>query len=249
MKKLVKAVSVVVAGIVTCSVVVGVQDRIDQKKRERKAESEGREIHKPYGLYEKYIKRQLDFFLSTVAVLVLSPVMFVTALLVRMKLGRPVLFIQERPGRDGKIFHIFKFRTMSNARDEHGELLPDGQRLLKCGEILRKTSMDELPEFLNIIKGDMSMVGPRPLLVRYLPRYNERQKHRHDVRPGLTGLAQVSGRNQITWEDKLEDDVQYIEKITFLRDVKILIKTMAVIFKHDEVSIDIPEFIGVEDKK
>lgn len=249
MKKLEKAISIAVAGIAVCSVVAGVLDRIEQKKRERKAKSEGRKIHKPYGPYEKYIKRQLDFFLSSVAVLVLSPVIFVTAWLVRVKLGRPVLFIQERPGRDGKIFHILKFRTMSNARDENGELLPDGQRLPKFGEILRKTSMDELPELLNIIKGDMSMVGPRPLLVRYLPRYNERQKHRHDVRPGLTGLAQVSGRNRITWEDKLEDDVQYIEKITFLRDAKILIKTMAVIFKHDEVSIDIPEFIGVEEEK
>lgn len=205
--------------------------------------------HKPYGFYEENVKRPFDFGFSLFAVVFLWPVMLATAVLVRVKLGKPVLFKQERPGLNGEIFTIRKFRTMTVQRDEHGELLPDGQRLLKCGEILRKTSMDELPEFLNIIKGDMSMVGPRPLLVRYLPRYNERQKHRHDVRPGLTGLAQVSGRNQITWEDKLEDDVQYIEKITFLRDVKILIKTMAVIYKHDEVSIDIPEFIGVEDKK
>lgn len=199
------------------------------------------------GFYERELKRPLDFGLSLMGLLFLWPVMVAVGVLVRIKLGKPVLFKQERPGLGGEIFTMLKYRTMTDQRDDNGELLPDGDRLPKFGELLRKASVDELPELFNILRGDMSIIGPRPLLVRYLPRYNERQKHRHDVRPGLTGMAQVSGRNLITWEDKLEDDAQYVEKVTFLGDMKIFFKTMAVIFKHSEVSVDIPEFMGTGD--
>lgn len=202
--------------------------------------------HKPYGPYERFIKRPLDFLLSGIALIVLSPVMGIIALMVKIKLGSPVLFTQERPGKDGKIFKIYKFRSMTDAKNENGELLPDDQRLPKFGERLRFTSLDELPELLNIVKGDMAIVGPRPLLVRYLPRYNERQRHRHDVRPGLTGLAQVHGRNEISWAKKIETDVQYVERITFWQDLKIIIQTILVVLKHDGISIDCPEFTGTE---
>ncbi len=205
-------------------------------------------LHKPYGVYEKLIKRPLDFFLSLVSIIALSPIMAITAVLVRVKLGSPVLFTQERPGKNGKIFKIYKFRSMTDARDENGELLPDDKRLPRFGKVLRSTSLDELPELFNILKGDMAIVGPRPLLVRYLPRYNERQSHRHDVRPGLTGLAQVNGRNEISWDNKLEMDVKYVEKITFLGDLKIILKTVKVVLKHEGISIDCPEFMGIEGK-
>ncbi len=203
-------------------------------------------VHKPYGPYEMFIKRPLDCLLSGMALIILSPVLGITALLVKNKLGSPVLFTQERPGKDGKIFKIYKFRTMTDERDENGELLPDDQRLPKFGDHLRKSSIDELPELFNIFKGDMAIVGPRPLLVRYLPRYNERQRHRHDVRPGLTGLAQVNGRNEISWAKKIETDVQYVEHITFWQDLKIIIQTVLVVLKHDGISINCPEFTGTE---
>lgn len=187
-------------------------------------------------MYRNFLKRLLDFVLSLIASIILSPVMLVVAVLVRIKLGSPVLFQQQRPGKDEKIFNMYKFRTMTDERDENGELLPDEVRLTKFGKTLRSTSLDELPELFNIVKGDMSIVGPRPLLVRYLPLYNERQKHRHDVRPGFTGLAQVNGRNSISWEEKFEWDVKYVEHITFLRDCRIILKTIAVVLKRDGIS-------------
>lgn len=172
--------------------------------------------HKPYGPYERFIKRPLDAFLATGALIVLSPVLLVTVILVHVKLGYPVLFTQDRPGRDGKIFKLYKFRTMTDARDEKGELLPDAERLTKFGAALRSTSLDELPELFNIVKGDMAIIGPRPLLVQYLPYYTEIERHRHDVRSGLSGLAQVNGRNLVKWDQRLAYDVEYVNKITFL---------------------------------
>jgi lipopolysaccharide/colanic/teichoic acid biosynthesis glycosyltransferase len=193
--------------------------------------------HKPYGPYERFVKRGLDAFLATGALIVLSPVLLVTAILVRVKLGSPVLFTQERPGRDGKIFKLYKFRTMTDARDEKGELLPDDQRLPVFGQKLRSTSLDELPELLNIIKGDMSIIGPRPLLVQYLPYYTETEKHRHDVRPGLSGLAQVNGRNFVKWDQRLAIDVEYVNKITFIGDASIVLRTIKKVFaKEDTVA-------------
>lgn len=187
-------------------------------------------------MYRNFLKRLLDFVLSLIASIILSPVMLVVAVLVRIKLGSPVLFQQQRPGKDEKIFNMYKFRTMTDERDENGELLPDEVRLTKFGKTLRSTSLDELPELFNIVKGDMSIVGPRPLLVRYLPLYNERQKHRHDVRPGFTGLAQVNGRNSISWEEKFEWDVKYVEHVTFLQDCRIILNTIAVVLKRDGIS-------------
>ncbi len=202
--------------------------------------------HKPFGPYERFFKRPLDCFLAGLALIILSPLIGVTALLVRIKLGSPILFKQERPGKFGKIFKLYKFRSMTDERGSDGELLPDAERLPSFGKKLRSTSLDELPELFNIFKGDMSIVGPRPLLVRYLPRYNARQQHRHDIRPGLTGLAQVKGRNEISWAKKIETDVQYVEHITFLGDVKIVFQTVLVVLKHDGISIDCPEFTGTE---
>jgi undecaprenyl phosphate N,N'-diacetylbacillosamine 1-phosphate transferase len=187
-------------------------------------------------MYQKYIKRGLDFILALIASIILSPVILIVAVLVRIKLGSPVLFKQPRPGKNEKIFNMYKFRTMTDARDENGELLPDEVRLTKFGKTLRSTSLDELPELFNILKGDMSIVGPRPLLVRYLPLYNERQKHRHEVRPGFTGLAQVNGRNSISWEEKFEWDVKYVEHVTFLQDCRIILKTIGVVLKRDGIS-------------
>ncbi|MEG0310585.1 MAG: sugar transferase [Eubacterium sp.] len=187
-------------------------------------------------IYQKYIKRVLDVTLSATAIIVLSPVMGVTALLVRKKLGSPVIFKQKRPGKDEKIFTMYKFRTMTDERDCDGNLRPDRIRLTQFGKTLRSTSLDELPELFNIFKGDMSIVGPRPLLIQYLPLYNERQKRRHDVRPGLTGLAQVSGRNAINWEEKFEYDIDYIKKISFLKDFKIVINTVSKVFRKNGVN-------------
>lgn len=199
-------------------------------------------------IYKKYIKRILDVLLALTALIVLSPVLLIVWCLVRIKLGSPAIFKQERPGLNEKIFRLYKFRTMTDARDETGELLPDEVRLTRFGKILRSTSLDELPELWNIVKGDMSIVGPRPLLVRYLPLYNERQKHRHDVRPGFTGLAQVNGRNAITWEEKFEWDVKYVENVTFLQDIKIFLSTVKVVIKRDginsETSATMEEFRG-----
>lgn len=200
--------------------------------------------HRP-GIYEKYIKRCLDIVLSLLAIVCLSPVMLFTAILVRVKLGSPVIFTQERPGkidkRTGKekIFKMYKFRSMTDERDENGELLPDAVRLTSFGKKLRATSLDELPELFNILKGDMSIVGPRPLLVRYLPYYTETERHRHDVRPGLTGLAQVNGRNYVQWEERFQLDVSYVSNVSFLADCNIILKTLnRVIKKQDIVQAD-----------
>ena len=194
--------------------------------------------HRPYGPYEKYIKRPLDCVLAACALLILSPLLGVVALLVRVKLGAPVIFRQERPGRNERIFRLYKFRTMTDARDEKGELLSDSKRLTKIGSVLRRTSLDELPELINILKGDMSFIGPRPLLVRYLPYYTEREKRRHEVRPGLSGLAQVSGRNYIGWHKRLELDVQYVDKITFVGDLKIIVQTIKNVLWQKDVAVD-----------
>ena len=187
-------------------------------------------------MYRKYIKRVLDFTLSLIALIILSPIYLVLAILVRIKLGSPIIFKQERPGLNEKIFTLYKFRTMTDEKDENGKLLPDEVRLTKFGKFLRSTSLDELPELINIIKGDMSIVGPRPLLVEYLPLYNEKQRCRHNVRPGLTGYAQISGRNSISWEEKFNDDLMYIENITFTEDLKIVLKTVLKVVKRDGIS-------------
>ena len=191
--------------------------------------------HTPKGPYEKYIKRPLDCILSSCALVVLSPVLGVTALLVRSKLGSPVFFTQERPGKDEKIFKLYKFRSMTDARDENGMLLPDTVRLTKFGRILRATSLDELPELINIFKGDMSIVGPRPLATIYLPYYTSKERHRHDVRPGLTGWAQVNGRNSISWENKFKYDLEYIRRMSFLFDVKIILLTIKKVFIREGI--------------
>ena len=199
-------------------------------------------------MYAKYIKRILDFVLSLVALIVLSPVLLIVAILVRVKLGSPVIFKQQRPGKNEKIFTLYKFRTMTDKKDENGNLLPDSERLTKFGKLLRSTSLDELPELVNILKGDMAIVGPRPLLVKYLDRYSEHQRRRHDVRPGLTGLAQVSGRNAISWEEKFDKDIEYIENITFMGDLQIVLKTIKNVIKKDGInsttSVTMEEFMG-----
>ena len=187
------------------------------------------------GFYERHWKRPLDIGLSLFALLCLWPVMLATALAVRLGLGRPVLFAQQRPGLGGEPFQLWKFRTMLDKRDAQGEPLPDGQRLTRLGRALRAASLDELPELLNIIRGDMSIVGPRPLLTEYLPRYDKRQAHRHDVRPGLTGLAQANGRNGLSWAEKFEDDLEYVQGITFLGDAKIIAKTAWAVLKREGV--------------
>ena len=201
--------------------------------------------------YEAYIKRALDILLSGIALLVLWPVLLIVAVLVRCKLGSPVLFCQERPGKEEKIFKLYKFRTMTDQRDAEGNLLPDSVRLTKFGKFLRSTSLDELPELWNILKGDMSIVGPRPLLVKYLPLYNETQKHRHDVRPGLTGWAQVNGRNALSWEDKFRLDVWYVEHIGFLVDVKTILLTVKNVLRREGISgggeVTMSEFTGSEE--
>ena len=203
--------------------------------------------------YRKYGKRVFDLCLTVPAFVVLSPVMLVTAGLVAVKLGRPVLFTQERPGYKEKIFRMYKFRTMTDARNANGELLSDEERLTPFGEKLRSTSLDELPELLNILKGDMSRVGPRPLLVQYLPLYNKRQHKRHSVLPGITGLAQINGRNSISWEEKFEYDVQYAKHVTFLGDLKILFETVFKVLKREginsENSATMEDFTGTPEER
>lgn len=210
--------------------------------------------HKPYGLYERFFKRALDIFCSLMALLVFWWLYVIVAILVRMKLGSPVLFTQDRPGKDEKIFKLYKFRTMTDARDENGNLLPDDVRLTKFGKLLRSTSLDELPEVFNILKGDMSIIGPRPLLVKYLPLYNEEQKRRHEVRPGLSGYAQVNGRNSVSWEEKFRMDVEYVDHVTFVGDVKIILGTVLKAFVkregiNSETAATMEEFKGTVKSK
>ena len=192
-------------------------------------------------MYARYIKRWLDFILSLLAITILSPILLIVAILVRIKLGAPVIFKQKRPGLHEKIFTLYKFRTMTDEKDKNGNLLPDDQRLTKFGKLLRSTSLDELPELFNILKGDMSIVGPRPLLVKYLPYYTEEERHRHDVRPGLTGLAQVSGRNFLNWEDRFKIDCKYASKVAFFKDVSIVLKTILKVFKKENIMISTNE--------
>ena len=187
-------------------------------------------------MYAKFFKRVIDFCLSLIAIIVLSPVMLVLIVLGAVKMKGNPFFTQLRPGKNEKIFKLIKFRTMTCEKDKNGELLPDEQRLTKYGRMLRSTSLDELPELFNILKGDMSIVGPRPLLVQYLPLYNEQQHHRHDVHPGLTGLAQVNGRNGISWEEKFDYDIEYVNNITFLGDIKIILRTVGAVIKHEGIS-------------
>ena len=189
-------------------------------------------------MYAKYIKRILDFILSLLVIIILSPVLLVVALLVRIKLGSPVIFKQKRPGLHEKIFILYKFRTMTDERDEEGELLPDEVRLTKFGKLLRSTSLDELPELFNILKGDMAIVGPRPQLVRDMVFMNDAQRKRHSVRQGLTGLAQISGRNNISWEEKIDYDLEYIKTISFINDLRIILKTVLKVFKKEDISTD-----------
>ena len=196
------------------------------------------EVRVSKGIYRRFLKRPMDFILSLMAIIVLSPVLIIVGVLVRVKLGSPVLFKQKRPGLNEKIFTMYKFRTMTDEKDENGELLPDNIRLTRFGKMLRSTSLDELPELFNIFKGDMSIVGPRPLLIQYLELYNAHQKRRHEVRPGLSGHAQVNGRNAISWEDKFNLDVEYVENISFIEDWKIILKTIKKVFVKEGISSD-----------
>lgn len=254
MKALLKVIEIIIALAALSAIVAFIVERIDEFKNRG-----AKFVRKPYGIYERYIKRLLDCFLSCGAIIVLSPVLLFLIIVSAIKMKGNPFFTQERPGRidprTGKerIFKLIKFRTMDNRKDNDGNLLPDDIRLNKYGRILRSTSLDELPELFNILVGDMSIIGPRPLLVRYLPRYNEEQKHRHDVRPGLTGYAQAHGRNAVTWEDKFKMDVWYTRNISFMTDVKIFFDTIKTVFKKDgissETSATMEEFIGTGNKK
>lgn len=194
--------------------------------------------HKPYGPYERYFKRPLDILLSGLALIILSPLLLATAILVRIKLGSPIIFRQERPGKDGKIFVLHKFRSMTDGRNENGDLLPDDQRLTGFGKMLRSMSIDELPELWDVFRGKMSIVGPRPLLVEYLPFYTREERHRHDVRPGLTGLAQINGRNTLTWEQKFTYDLKYVRHISFAMDAGIVLGTVGKVLKRSDVQVN-----------
>lgn len=190
------------------------------------------------GFYARYIKRPLDFLLSLIALILLSPLLFIIAILVRINLGSPVIFKQKRPGLNEKIFTLYKFRTMTNKKDSNGQLLPDSERLTKFGKFLRSTSLDELPELFNILKGDMSFIGPRPLLVQYLPFYKEWERKRHAVLPGISGLAQVNGRNCISWKEKFKYDIEYVNNVSLVLDIKILFMTIYKIFKKSNVELN-----------
>lgn len=209
-------------------------------------------VKRKVGFYEKYIKRLLDIVCALLAIIVFSWLYGLLAILVKVKIGSPILFSQERPGKDEKIFKLYKFRTMTDARDENGALLPDEERLTRFGKLLRATSLDELPEAVNILKGDMSVIGPRPLLVKYLPRYNAFQHRRHEVRPGLSGYAQVHGRNALNWEERFSLDVWYVDHVSFIGDLKIVVQTIGKAFiKRDgissETSATMEEFTGSEE--
>ena len=217
-------------------------------KKKVSTEQKNKFVEPRYGFYAKYVKRYLDVFVSLVGLLVLSPVLLLLIIFGTIEMKGNPFFTQKRPGKDGKIFNLIKFRTMTNEKDKEGNLLPDEQRLTAYGKFLRSTSLDELPELWNILNGDLSLIGPRPLLVKYLPLYNSFQRHRHDVRPGLTGYAQVHGRNQVSWEKKFEMDVWYVQHVTFLEDLKILFETVAVVLKREgissETSATMEEFKG-----
>ena len=189
------------------------------------------------GIYEKYIKRLLDILVSFSVLLIFSPILLIVALMVRVNLGAPVIFKQARPGKDEKIFYMYKFRSMSDARDEAGNLLPDSERLTKFGRLLRSSSLDELPELFCILKGDMSLIGPRPLTVAYLPYYTEEERVRHSVRPGLTGLAQVNGRNNLSWEERFAYDIEYVKNISLKMDISILLKTVGKVLKSEDIVV------------
>lgn len=188
-------------------------------------------------MYAKYVKRPLDFILSLLAIIILSPIMLIIYILVRIKLGKPAIFKQQRPGKNEKIFTLYKFRTMTDEKDEDGNLLPDEKRLTKFGKMLRSTSLDELPELFNIIKGDMAIVGPRPLLIRYLPYYTEEERHRHDVRPGLTGLAQINGRNTTNWTERFKLDLKYAQNVSLINDIQIVLKTIMKVLKKQDILV------------
>ena len=232
----------IIAIAAVVGVIAGVADLLSKKIGD----------HKPYGPYERFIKRPLDVFWATGALIVLSPVLLVTAILVRVKLGSPVLFTQDRPGRDGKVFKLYKFRTMLPPKDGVIDPAQDAARLTPFGKKLRSTSLDELPELINMVKGDMAVVGPRPLLVQYLARYNAHQARRHEVRPGFTGLAQVHGRNAISWEEKFDWDVKYVDHITFKGDAKIVLDTVRTVVKKEGISggesATMTEFMGSAEK-
>ena len=237
--KILRIIEIIVGIAAAAGIIAGIAQLFEKKTNN----------HKPKGVYEKFFKRFLDVFLSTGALIVLSPIIAITAILVRIKHGSPVVYVQERPGKDEKIFKIYKFRTMTNETDENGELLPDEKRLTKFGSALRKSSIDEILELVNIVKGDMSIIGPRPLLEQYLPYYTEMEKHRHDVRPGLSGLAQVNGRNLVKWDQRLAYDVQYVNNITFMEDVKIVLKTIKKVFAREDIVVntdDVETFLDQE---
>lgn len=206
--------------------------------------------HKPYGPYERFVKRPQDFLCALLAIIVLSPVLIVVAILVRIKLGSPIFFTQDRPGKDGKVFKLYKFRTMLPPKNDVIDPKQDADRLTPFGKKLRSTSLDELPELFNILRGDMSVVGPRPLLVQYLDRYDDHQSRRHEVRPGFTGLAQVNGRNALSWEEKFDWDIRYVDHITFLGDWKIIFSTIRTVINRDGISANgeatMSEFMGSE---
>jgi len=196
------------------------------------------------GIYRRYIKRFLDIILSLIAIIVLSPVILIVAVLVKINMGSPVIFRQNRPGLNEEIFTMYKFRTMTDERDENGNLLPNEKRLTPFGKFLRSTSLDELPELINILKGDMSIVGPRPLLVKYLPLYNDLQRRRHEVRPGLTGLAEVKGRDELSWDERFRYDIYYVDNISLLLDFKIILKTVVVVLQRKGINENVKEFTG-----